>query len=135
MPIQAVTAIIFSASGLLGLSFFFSRNYVTAFFVTVLITQCWRFVSEFYRADYRGKGKISAYQIMGVCSIPYAACIALFFPTGPSQPPDILKGLQAFWNPGVIIFLEILWVMSFVFTGRSSVTGSTMSFHVVEDKI
>ena len=135
LPIQAVTATIFSASGLLGLYFFFNRNYVTVFFVTVLITQSWRFLSEFYRADYRGKGKISAYQIMGICSIPYAAFIAVFFPTGPSQLPDILKGLQVFWNPGVFIFLESLWVAVFLFTGRSDVTGATLSFHVVEDKI
>jgi hypothetical protein len=135
VPIQAVTAIIFSAFGLLGLCFFLNRNYVTAFFVTVLITQSWRFVSEFYRADYRGKGKISAYQIMGICSIPYAALIAVFFPTGPSQLPDILKGLKAFWNPGVIVFLESLWLIAFVFTGRSQVTGATMSFHVLKEKI
>jgi hypothetical protein len=72
---------------------------------------------------------------MGICSIPYAALIAVFFPTSISQIPDVLKGLQAFWNPGVIIFLEILWLVTFLFTGRSQVTGSTLSFHVVKDKI
>ncbi|MGD2150864.1 MAG: prolipoprotein diacylglyceryl transferase [Desulfobacterales bacterium] len=135
LPIQGVTAVIFSVSGLLGLYFFFNGKYVAAFFVTVLVTQSWRFLSEFYRADYRGKHKISTYQIMGICSIPYAALIAVFFPTSISQIPDVLKGLQAFWNPGVIIFLEILWLVTFLFTGRSQVTGSTLSFHVVKDKI
>ena len=135
LPIQAVTAIIFTASGLLGLYLFLTKNYDVAFFVIVLITQGWRFLSEFFRADYRGKRKISAYQIMGICSIPYAAFIAIFFPTGASLYPDILKGLQAFWNPGVFLFLESLWVVTFLFTGRSEVTGATMSFHVVKEKI
>jgi len=135
LPIQAVTAVIFTASGLMGLYLFLKKSYVGAFFITILITQGWRFLSEFFRADYRGERKISAYQIMGICSIPYAALIAVFFRTGPSQLPDILKGLQGLWHPGVIIFLESLWLMSFLFTGRSEVTNATMSFHVVKEKI
>ena len=135
LPIQAVTAIIFSASGILGLCFFLSGNYESAFFLTVLITQGWRFLSEFYRADYRGERKISVYQIMGICSIPYAAFMAVVFPAAPSQLPDILIGLKGFWNPGVILFLEILWLGAFLFTGKSQVTGATMRFHVVKEKI
>jgi hypothetical protein len=135
LPIQAVTAIIFSASGLLGLYLFLNRHYGAVFLITVIITQGWRFLSEFLRADYRGARKISAYQIMGIGSIPYAAVIAFFFPTIPSQSPDILIGLQELWNPGVIISLESLWLVTFLFTGRSEVTGATMSFHIVQDKI
>jgi len=135
MPIQAVTAIIFTASGLLGLCFFLNRNFIAAFFITVLMTQSWRFLSEFYRADYRGERKISAYQIMGICSILYAVFIAVFFPTAPSQFPNILKGLQVFWHPEVILFIEALWIATFLFTGRSEVTSATMSFHVVKEKV
>ena len=135
LPIQAVTAIIFSASGMSALCFFFNGNYNGAFFITVLITQGWRFLSEFYRADYRGERKISVYQIMGICSIPYAAVVAVVFPTGPPQFPDILIGLQGFWDPGVILFLESLWLAAFIFTGKSEVTSAIMSFHIVKDKI
>ena len=135
LPIQAVTAIIFSASGILALCLFLNGNYNGAFFLTVLITQGWRFLSEFYRADYRGERKISVYQIMGICSIPYAAVMAVVFPAGPSQFPDILNGLQGLWNPGVILFLESLWLAAFIFTGKSEVTGATISFHIVKDKI
>jgi hypothetical protein len=135
LPIQAVTAIIFSSSGLLSLYFFLNKKYAAAFFITVLMTQSWRFLSEFYRADYRGERKISAYQIMGICSIPYAAFVAAFFPTAPSQLPNILKGLQTFWHPEVILFIETLWLATFLFTGRSEVTSATMSFHVVKEKI
>jgi Prolipoprotein diacylglyceryl transferase len=135
VPIQAVTAIIFSFCGILGLCFFLNGNYNTTFFLSVLITQGWRFVSEFYRADYRGERKISVYQIMGICSIPYAGVMAAVLPAAPSQLPDILKGLQGFWNPAVILFLESLWLGAFIFTGKSEVTGATMSFHVVKEKI
>jgi hypothetical protein len=72
---------------------------------------------------------------MGICSIPYTAVIALSFPTIPSQFPDILIWLQELWSPGVIIFLESLWLVTFLFTGRSEVTGATMSFHIAQDKI
>jgi len=92
-------------------------------------------LSEFYRADYRGERKISVYQIMGICSIPFAAFMAVVFPAAPSQLPDILIGLKGFWNPGVILFLEILWLGAFLFTGKSQVTGATMRFHVVKEKI
>ena len=135
LPIQAVTAIIFTASGLLGLYLFLNRNFIAAFLISVLITQSWRFLSEFFRADYRGERKISVYQIMGICSIPYAAIIAVFFSIGQSQFPNILKGLQVFWSPEVIVFLESLWLVTFLFTGRSEVTGATMSFHVIKEKI
>jgi hypothetical protein len=30
------------------------------------VTQVWRFLSEFLRADYRGSGRISAYQVMAL---------------------------------------------------------------------
>jgi hypothetical protein len=135
LPIQAITAIIFSCSGILGLCFFFNGNYNTAFSLSVLITQGWRFVSEFYRADYRGDRKISVYQIMGICTIPYAALMAVVFQGPTAQLPDILKGLKEFWNPAVILFLESLWLGAFVYTGKSQVTGATMSFHVVKEKI
>jgi Prolipoprotein diacylglyceryl transferase len=135
LPIQAVTAIIFSFSGILGLCFFLNGNYNITFFLSVLITQGWRFVSEFYRADYRGERKISVYQIMGICSIPYAGVMAAVLPATPFQLPDILKGLQGFWNPAVILFLESLWLGAFIFTGKSEVTGAIMSFHVVKKKI
>jgi hypothetical protein len=92
-------------------------------------------VSEFYRADYRGNRTISAYQVMGICSIPYAVVIALWFSGSPPQSPDILKGLRGFWDPGVILFLEALWAATFVFTGRSDVTGATLRFHVIKEKI
>jgi prolipoprotein diacylglyceryltransferase len=135
LPIQAITSIILTLCGLLGLCCYLMGNYTVSFLVTLVITQCWRFLSEFLRADYRGGGKLSAYQLMGIGSVPYAVFIALLFGTSTAPTPKILSGLQGFWDPGVVLFLECLWLITFLFTGRSKVTGSTLSFFVVKEKI
>jgi hypothetical protein len=135
LPIQAITAIILTFCGLLGLCFYLMGNYTASFLVTLVITQCWRFLSEFLRADYRGGGKLSAYQLMGLCSVPYAVFIVLLFGQSVAPAPEILSGLRGFWDPGVVLFLEWLWLITFLFTGRSEVTGSTLSFFVIKEKI
>ncbi|GBC61875.1 diacylglyceryl transferase [Desulfonema ishimotonii] len=136
VPIQAVTSILYCGSGILGVWLFLKGWYFTAFFETLVITQCWRTISEFFRADFRGDRKISAYQIMGVVAIFYAAAIALIFPGNPSvRHADIVAGLGCLWHPGMILALQALWAAIFIFTGRSSVTASSLSFHVVRDRI
>ena len=59
IPVQALTSLIFCASGLAGVYLFLEGHYQTAFLQAVVVTQFWRFVSELLRADYRGEGKIS----------------------------------------------------------------------------
>jgi hypothetical protein len=39
------------------------------------------------------------------------------------------------WNPAVILCLEALWALVFLYTGWSVVTGAALSFHVHEDRI
>jgi hypothetical protein len=46
-----------------------------------------------------------------------------------------MAGLHAFWTPEVILFLQALWLAVFLYTGKSRVTKSILSFHVVRDKI
>jgi hypothetical protein len=104
--------------------------------MTVLtVTQLWRFGSEFLRADYRGGGKITAYQVMGIVSIPYAAILGLVFPFETADAPVLVEGLARLWNPLVLIFLQGLWILSFVYTGYSKTTGSVLSFHVMQDRV
>ncbi|HSO20081.1 MAG TPA: prolipoprotein diacylglyceryl transferase family protein, partial [Desulfosarcina sp.] len=52
--IQAVTAVLYSASALLGSLLYLRGRFAWAFFVCLLVTQAWRFLSEFLRSDYRG---------------------------------------------------------------------------------
>jgi hypothetical protein len=135
IPIQALTSVIYCAAGLAGIYLFLKGFYGTAFLGTLLVTQLWRSLSECLRADYRGQGKISAYQIMALAATVYAALLVLFIPSSGALPTDIVKGLRYLWHPGMLLFLQGLWIAVFLHTGRSKVTGSSLSFHVIKDRV
>ncbi len=62
VPIQAITAIISTTVYLIGMGLFLTGRVASGLFVSLLITQVWRAVSEPWRADHRGHGSISMYQ-------------------------------------------------------------------------
>jgi hypothetical protein len=95
VPVQAITALLYTASGLAGLYAFLKGHYYFSFFLSLIITQMWRFSSEFFRADFRGKGSISAYQVMSLFIIPY---YIIYF---------MLTGISELSCPGVSIRAEI----------------------------
>jgi hypothetical protein len=132
--IQAVTAVLYSLGALAGTLLFLHRHFSWAYFFCLLVTQSWRFLSEFLRSDYRGDHRISVYQIMSLLTIPYAVVILFVFPSSINSP-DVLVGLRVLWNPAAILFLQAFWMIIFVRTGRSQVTGSALSFHVHPDRI
>ncbi|MGD9308547.1 MAG: prolipoprotein diacylglyceryl transferase [Desulfosarcina sp.] len=132
--VQAVTAVLYSTTALVGTLLFLNGYFAWAFFLCLLVTQGWRFLSEFLRSDYRGDRKISVYQIMSLLTIPYGLLIPFLFPTS-GHVVDLLSGLRAIWNPAVFLFLQIAMVIMFLRTGRSQVTGSGISFHVNHDRI
>jgi hypothetical protein len=135
IPIQAVTAVIYSLSGLITAWMFLSSHQTGAFLCATIITQGWRSLSETVRADYRGEGKVSAYQIMGVIGVVYAITAAAFLAHEPNIVPDLNAGLKTLWSPALILFLQGIWVTIFYYTGRSTVTGATLNFYVHEDRI
>jgi hypothetical protein len=135
VPIQALTCLLYTGVGILGIVLFMKGLFVAAFLSTMMTTLGWRILSEFYRADYRGEGRFSAYQILSGIAIVYSATLPLVFPVSQAVPPDVVTGLRMLWSPGMLIFLQCLWLAMFVLTGRSMVTGSTLSFHVMHDRI
>lgn len=135
LPVQAITAVIFCVAGMLSIWLFLEGFHADAFFLTVATTQTWRFVSEFLRADYRGGNKISAYQIMAAVSVVYAFLLAYLVSIPHYQKAMITDGLAGLWNPGMILFLQLLWISSFLYTGRSQVTTSILSFSVDKNRI
>ena len=135
LPVQAITSIVLCMTGMAGIYLFLKGFFVTAFVGVVSATQIWRVLSEFIRADYRGGGKISAYQIMGVAAIAYAIAIACLFPVTMHPGHNILNGLQSIWNPTMILFLQALWMATFFYTGCSRVTAATLSFNVLQENI
>jgi hypothetical protein len=135
IPVQAVTALLYCACGLVAAALFLRSHLTAAFLTATITTQIWRSFSETLRADYRGEGNISAYQIMGIFGVIYAVIIACYISIEPPHAPDLAAGLTSLWNPALILFLQLVWMMIFLYTGRSTVTGATLSFHVHHDRI
>jgi len=135
VPVQALTAVIYVSCGLAGLVFFLNSRFAAAFLMTLVITQGWRFLSETLRDDYRGGGKISAYQLMGAAGIVYGSAAFILFSDTSFPPPNLFAGLAIFSRPLVIIFIQFIWVAIFLYTGRSTVTGATLAFHVHRERI
>ncbi len=135
IPIQAVTALLLTGTGVLGCYGFLKGFHLEVFAGLLVVTQAWRALSEFVRADYRGTGRITAYQVMALLSILYVFLLLAFFPAAETGIPNLLVGLITLWDPSVILFFELLWITAFILTGRSRVTGATVRLHVVKEKI
>lgn len=135
IPIQAVTAVIYTFFGLVAAGMYLTSHHTGAFLLATMTTQGWRTFSETLRADYRGDSNVSAYQIMGVTGIVYAMTAAFFLAQESLVIPDLTAGLKSLWSPALILFLQGVWMMIFLYTGRSTVTGATLSFHVHRDRI
>lgn len=135
VPIQAVTAVLYTGVGLAGMLLFLHGAYIAALLLTLAVTQVWRAFSETLRADWRGQGRFSIYQMLAVVSVLYTAVVLNFLPTQALPSASLLQGLETLWHPGMILFLLGLWVSTFVYYGRSLVTGSRMSLYVCHDRI
>ncbi|HUK40306.1 MAG TPA: hypothetical protein VLX11_04670 [Candidatus Acidoferrales bacterium] len=135
IPIQAVTAVIYLSVGLISLLLFFHSEYTVAFLLAMIVTQGWRVLSETLRADYRGEGKTSAYQVMGLLAILFALAMSVFARGDLSPKPELAAGLEIIWHPVTVILLQALWVVVFVMFGKSMVTESEISFHLRPDRI
>jgi hypothetical protein len=134
IPIQAITAVFYSVCGLIAAVMFLTAHHIGAFLLATITTQGWRSFSETLRADFRGEGNISAYQIMGMIGVVYAIAAAFVLAHEPVGLPDLSTGLKSLWSPALILFLQGIWILIFIYTGRSTVTGATLSFHVHRDR-
>ncbi|MBV5342011.1 MAG: prolipoprotein diacylglyceryl transferase [Deltaproteobacteria bacterium] len=135
IPIQAVTAVFYSVCGLISAGMYLSAHHTSAFLFATITTQGWRSFSETLRADYRGEGKISAYQIMGFIGVIYALAVSYVLAGESTGALELSAGLKSLWSPALILFLQGIWITIFLYTGRSTVTGATLSFHVHRDRI
>ncbi len=134
-PVQAITAVLYVTAGLVATLFFLKNYYSVALILTIVVTQSWRILSETLRADYRGPGNFTAYQIMASVSMAYVVIVAYLLGSGANPDASLGMGLASLWNPAVIIFLQVVGLVVFLYTGRSMVTVATISFHIVRDRI
>jgi hypothetical protein len=131
LPIQAITALIYAGAGLLGTALYLRGYCSAAFGWSIFVTLGWRVLSEIFRVDYRGAGRISVYQILAAVGMIYACLLLIFLPTEPLTRPDLRAGLGELWDPLTIVCLQSLWLTVFFFTARSTVTASSIEFYVV----
>lgn len=135
IPIQALTSTCYVSTGVVGLYLWLSDLQSLALLMCIVITQGWRFASEFLRADYRGQFRISVYQIMALVAIAYTLFFVWMVPADPDTRIDLASGLQSCLDPLVIFVVQFLAVAVFLFTGVSSVIGSTMTFFIHKDRV
>lgn len=133
VPVQALTAILYVVTALVGILLFFLGFFKLSLFLVTVITQLWRFFSETMRADYRGESKVSAYQKMALISIVYISMLSFVLPVH-NQLAALSRGLQGFWSVEVLLFIEVVFALTFLYTGRSSVTGGEIMFYVESSK-
>jgi hypothetical protein len=135
IPVQAITSVVFAISGIVGVGLFLAHKFRLAALVPVLVSWGWRACSESLRADYRGTSRISAYQVMAIVSVGYLGIFLLLTPPGTTVIPDLATGFAQVCSAPVILLVQFFWVGLFLYYGRSRVTASTVSFHVVADRI
>jgi prolipoprotein diacylglyceryltransferase len=135
VPIQAMTAVVYVAVGLGAMLLYLRSNYCAAFAVSMIVTQTWRALSENLRADYRGGGTISAYQIMAAVAVVYTVGLLWVLPFQQLPTANLMAGMTSLWDPTVPLYLEFLGLAVFLFSGRSKVTAATLSFHVLPDRL
>jgi prolipoprotein diacylglyceryltransferase len=135
IPVQALTAILSSFAGLAGTALFLAGRPVAAFVLAIVATQAWRFLSEFLRADYRGAGRISAYQWMALAGTVHTVLLGLLWPVVPRAAPDVARGLALLWTPGALLLIQAVAIFVFVRMGVSTVTTSRIALHLRQDRV
>src|SRR5262249_29489361 len=135
VPVQGITAVFFVAAGLIGLALFLQGLALAAFVVSWTITQLWRAVSEILRADFRGNDKISGYQILALAGAVYGLGIVAVLRGSSSYVPNLSLGLGVLIHPGVMLSLQVIWIVIFLYTGRSKVTVSRLAVAIDRDQI
>jgi prolipoprotein diacylglyceryltransferase len=135
IPVQAITSTVFAISGLAGVAFFLAEDYRVAALVPVITSWTWRACSEWLRVDYRGKSRISAYQIMAIVSAIYLSIFLFLMPGEAPLAPHLGAAFAQVSSTAVILLLQACWFLLFLYYGRSRVTASTVAFHIVPDRL
>lgn len=136
VPVQAFSAIVLILAFISGTYLFLKSYFSASLIVSIGISQIWRAYSETLRADYRGDGKVSAYQKMAAFSVVYILALIFSGMWGhESFVPDSFQGIKMIWSPYVILFIQAVWTVSFIYSGKSSVTSVRLDYMVVEENI
>jgi hypothetical protein len=134
VPVQVLTSLLFALAGLAGMALFLGHMWRAAALVPIVFTWGWRAVSEALRADFRGNGRISSYQVLSLIALGYLVLVTALV-RSEGTPPSLALGFSHLLSLPVVAGLQVFWITLFLYYGRSRVTASTVSFHVLPDQI
>lgn len=135
VPIQAMTAVVLTVTAFAATALFLNGLYRAAFVSAVVVSQLWRFASEWLRADDRGSGRITAYQWMALGFVVYGALGALIVADRPAPTVSLYEAASKLWNPLGLLALQALWALVFLYTGCSRTTAASLRLHVCRDRV
>ena len=78
---------------------------------------------------------MSAYQILALAGAGYGLGIVAVLRGSSSYVPDLSLGLEVLMRPGVMLSLQVIWIVIFLYTGRSKVTVSRLAVAIDRDQI
>lgn len=131
LPVPAMSAVVLSLAGVVA-SLLFLAGHLRASALTALgVAFVWRFASEFLRADYRGKGKLSAYQWMALGCLFYAIPVVLSLSTV-EVISDVRLCIPLVTSSLSWAALVGLGLLVFGFLGISTVTTATVQLGIDE---
>lgn len=135
VPVQALTAMLYVATALAGVTLFLRARYLAAYVLVLVVTQGWRVFSETLRADHRGGGRWSAYQVMSLFAAALGVAVGIGLARTSAPAPDLAAGLRVLWHPDVLLFIQSCWLAIFLYTGRSAVTEASVSVRVRRERV
>lgn len=131
VPIQTISSAVLTSVALIAMLLLFNGYTGAAFLIAVSGSQLWRIYSETLRADYLPRKKFSPYQYMAFLSIVMAFAFRwLFGDDVPAISTSLAQGAASLWDPAVVLLLQVLWVLIFLYMGRSVVTKSEVTLYV-----
>ncbi|HYA20172.1 MAG TPA: prolipoprotein diacylglyceryl transferase family protein [Burkholderiales bacterium] len=135
VPVQAITATLYVVTGLVSAWFWLRGAFCTALLISVAVTQAWRIYSETLRADYRGGGRFTAYQMLSLATMGICAGYAWWLHTPDTIVPSLRAGLAYLWSPGALVLVQVVGIISFLYAGRSEVTAGRVMIDLRQDRI
>ena len=135
VPVQAISSAIYAVSGVAGVALFLGQQWRLAALVPMVASWGWRAYAESLRADHRGSSRISAYQVMAIFSVVYLSVFVALLPLPVALAANLSLAFAQVLSAPVILLLQFFWLALFLYYGRSRVTGSTLLFHVIPERV
>lgn len=135
VPIQGITALVLVSAALAGAYLFLKGHFTATVVLAFGVTQAWRALSETWRADHRGGGKLSAYQWMAIAAAFGGIALGLLLRGSSSAAPDLGRAFRSVWDPLLLVGVQATWLGVLVFMGRSEVTTAEVRYDVRRERV